>query len=155
MIVICNPLRYTTIMNNKLCCILALGSWLGGFAVNTIITAFMSKLKFYGPNTTDHFFCDFAPLIELSFSDTHLNTIVDFSFSIICACPPFLLTLATYVCIISTILRIPSTSGRQKTFSTCSSHLTVDDITFSNRSQFVLIACWQQNWMALVKHCLV
>ncbi|XP_066485784.1 olfactory receptor 5AP2-like [Tiliqua scincoides] len=127
---ICNPLRYTTIMNNKLCCILASGSWLGGFAVNTIIVAFMSKLAFCGPNTIDHFFCDFAPLVELSCSDTHLITIVDFSFSTICALPPFLLTLASYMCIISTILRIPSTSGRQKAFSTCSSHLIIVTLYF-------------------------
>lgn len=122
---ICNPLRYATVMNHKLCCILASGSWLGGFAVNTIIVSFMSTLKFCGPNTIDHFFCDFAPLVELSCSDTGLLTIVDFSFSTICALPPFLLTLASYMCIISTILRIPSTSGRQKAFSTCSSHLII------------------------------
>ncbi|XP_053121190.1 olfactory receptor 1020-like [Hemicordylus capensis] len=122
---ICNPLRYAAIMNNKVCFILATGSWLGGFAVNTIIVSFMSKLTFCRPNAIDHFFCDFAPLIELSCSDTHLVTLVDFIFSTICAFPPFLLTLASYICIITTILKIPFTSGKQKAFSTCSSHLVV------------------------------
>ncbi|NXL06382.1 O2A14 protein, partial [Mesembrinibis cayennensis] len=38
---------------------------------------------------------------------------------------PFLFTLASYVRIIAAILRISSHVGRQKTFSTCSSHLTI------------------------------
>ncbi|KAF1651069.1 Olfactory receptor 11L1, partial [Eudyptes chrysocome] len=42
-----------------------------------------------------------------------------------CTMPPFLLTLATYICIITAILKIPSSIGRQKAFSTCSSHLIV------------------------------
>ncbi|XP_015278174.1 PREDICTED: olfactory receptor 1020-like [Gekko japonicus] len=122
---ICNPLHYPNIMNSKICFILASSSWIGGFAVNTVIISFMSQLTFCGPNEIDHFFCDFAPLMEHSCSDTYLVTVVDLSFSTICALPPFLLTLASYICIIATILRIPSTSGRQKTFSTCSSHLIV------------------------------
>ncbi|XP_077169508.1 olfactory receptor 6N1-like [Paroedura picta] len=122
---ICNPLRYPNIMTSKMCLILAFSSWIGGFAVNTVIISFMSQLTFCGPNEIDHFFCDFAPLMELSCSDTGLITVVDLSFSTVCALPPFLLTLASYIFIIATILRIPSASGRQKTFSTCSSHLIV------------------------------
>ncbi|XP_043384454.1 olfactory receptor 10A7-like [Chelonia mydas] len=44
--------------------------------------------------------------------------------------PPFVLTMMSYVCIIFTILRIPSTTGRQKAFSTCSSHLIVVTIFY-------------------------
>ncbi|ETE62795.1 Olfactory receptor, partial [Ophiophagus hannah] len=36
-----------------------------------------------------------------------------------------MMTLLSYMYIISTILRIPSSKGRQKAFSTCSSHLAV------------------------------
>uniref|UniRef100_A0A2K6GQR7 Olfactory receptor family 6 subfamily F member 1 n=1 Tax=Propithecus coquereli TaxID=379532 RepID=A0A2K6GQR7_PROCO len=36
-----------------------------------------------------------------------------------------LITMISYIYIISTILRIPSTSGQSKAFSKCSSHLTV------------------------------
>ncbi|XP_061448013.1 olfactory receptor 5AP2-like [Rhineura floridana] len=127
---ICNPLHYTMIMNNKVSLILVSGSWLGSFVLNTIIIFFMSKLTFCRSNEIDHFFCDFDPLIELSCSDTHLITLVDFSFAAVSAFPPFLLTLASYVCIITTILMIPSQTGRQKTFSTCSSHLLVVTLFF-------------------------
>ncbi|KFW08139.1 Olfactory receptor 10A7, partial [Fulmarus glacialis] len=38
---------------------------------------------------------------------------------------PFCLILVSYACITSSILKISSAEGRHKTFSTCSSHLTV------------------------------
>ncbi|XP_050791388.1 olfactory receptor 5P3-like [Gopherus flavomarginatus] len=64
-------------------------------------------------------------IIKLSCSDTHVMELVTSMLTFITTLPPFLLTLATYVYIISTILRIPSTNGKQKAFSTCSSHLIV------------------------------
>nr|XP_056720567.1 olfactory receptor 6F1-like [Euleptes europaea] len=122
---ICKPLHYATVMNNKLCSQLAAGSWMGGWLAITITTSFMSQLIYCGANEMDHFFCDFAPLVNLSCSNTRTVTVLSFILSSVCAFPPFFLTLATYVCIITSILQIPSASGRQKAFSTCSSHLLV------------------------------
>ncbi|XP_077171176.1 olfactory receptor 2AP1-like [Paroedura picta] len=127
---ICKPLHYSSLMNDKLCVQLALGSWMGGWLAITITTSFMSQLVFCGPNEMDHFFCDFGPVVSLSCSDTRTIEVLSFILSSVCVFPPFLLTLATYVCIISSILRIPSTSGRQKAFSTCSSHLLVVTIFY-------------------------
>ncbi|XP_014433567.2 olfactory receptor 6N1-like [Pelodiscus sinensis] len=121
---ICKPLHYTAIMNGRLCLQLVVGSWLGGFVSVSFLIP-VSQLTFCGPNEIDHFFCDFSPIIEVSCSDTHWLEVVAFVHSSVFTFPPFLLTLASYVCIIATILRIPSTSGRQKAFSTCSSHLIV------------------------------
>ncbi|XP_050773533.1 olfactory receptor 1P1-like [Gopherus flavomarginatus] len=64
-------------------------------------------------------------MIKLSCSDTSLVTLVTLIFSSIDIVSPFILTLTSYIFIISTILRIPSTTRRQKAFSTCSSHLIV------------------------------
>uniref|UniRef100_A0A8C3SWX5 Olfactory receptor n=1 Tax=Chelydra serpentina TaxID=8475 RepID=A0A8C3SWX5_CHESE len=145
---ICNPLHYAALMNSKCCLQLMAGSWISAFLANclviflasqltfsgcwisgflpcTIMMVFMSQLIFCGPKEMDHFFCDFTPMLKLSCSDTSLVTLVLYIFSFLDAVSPFLLTLTSYVCIISTILRIPSTTGRQKAFSTCSSHLII------------------------------
>uniref|UniRef100_A0A674HXU3 Olfactory receptor n=1 Tax=Terrapene triunguis TaxID=2587831 RepID=A0A674HXU3_9SAUR len=122
---ICKPLHYGTCMNSRLCLQLAAGCWISGFLPCTIMMSFMSQLIFCGPNEMDHFFCDFTPMLKLSCSDTSLITLVLYIFSFLDAVSPFLLTLTSYVCIISTILRIPSTTRRQKAFSTCSSHLII------------------------------
>ncbi|XP_053903965.1 olfactory receptor 11L1-like [Malaclemys terrapin pileata] len=122
---ICKPLRYAALMNGRLCLQLTAGSWISGFLSCVIIMCFMSQLTFCGPNEIDHFFCDFSPMLKLSCSDTSMITLVSFILASLDSPCPFLLTVTSYVCIIATILRIPSTTGRKKAFSTCSSHLIV------------------------------
>ncbi|CAM5156990.1 unnamed protein product [Eretmochelys imbricata] len=127
---ICKPLHYSTLMNIRFSFHLAAGSWLNGLWAITILVLFLSQLTFCGPNEIDHFYCDAIPLIELSCSDTHQVILMDFILACVFTLPPFLLTLTSYMCIIATILRIPSTTGRQKDFSTCSSHLIVVTIFY-------------------------
>ncbi|XP_050791782.1 olfactory receptor 5V1-like [Gopherus flavomarginatus] len=122
---ICKPLHYAVLMNDKLCLQLVAGSWTSGFLTCVITMCFMLQLTFCGPNEIDHFFCDFSPMLKLSCSDTSMMTLISFILVSINAPCPFLLIVTSYVCIIATILRIPSTTGRKKAFSTCSSHLIV------------------------------
>lgn len=122
---ICKPLHYATLMDARSCLQLASGSWVIGFMVNTVTTYFMTHLIFCGPNIIDHFFCDFSPLLQLSCSNTLNIQLLIFVLSALFGLFPFLLTLISYSCIIATILRIPSSVGRKKAFSTCSSHLIV------------------------------
>ncbi|XP_067392797.1 olfactory receptor 6B1-like [Emydura macquarii macquarii] len=122
---ICKPLHYSTLMSTKLCLQLAAGSWVNGCLATTIFVLFLSQLIFCGPNKIDHFYCDSIPLMELSCSDTHLVILINSILACEVTLLPFLLTLTSYACIITTILRIPSATGRQRAFSTCSSHLIV------------------------------
>ncbi|XP_039225304.1 olfactory receptor 10A7-like [Crotalus tigris] len=120
---ICRPLHYATSMKGRLCIQLAAGSWISSMALTSIYSVFMSTLWFCGPNEIDHFFCESLPLIRLSCSDTTLVKYVSVFMTFILTFLPFILTVISYACIINTILRIPSSIGRQKAFSTCSSHL--------------------------------
>nr|XP_006135775.1 olfactory receptor 11A1-like [Pelodiscus sinensis] len=122
---ICHPLRYMVLMDSKVCTQLAAGSWASGFVGTSITICLLSNLSFSGPNEIDHFFCDITSLIKLSCSDTYLVEIMVFIFSSAVSLIPFLFILASYVCILRAILGIPSTMGRQKAFSTCSSHLII------------------------------
>ncbi|KFU83482.1 Olfactory receptor 1020, partial [Chaetura pelagica] len=127
---ICQPLLYASLMTWKVSFHLAAASWLWGSLLLVVVTVFLSQLEFCGLKVIDHFFCDFAPLLELACSDTRALTIVSPIFSLLDVVFPFLFTLASYVCIIAAILRIPSSTGRQKAFSTCSSHLTLVTIFY-------------------------
>ncbi|XP_044841844.1 olfactory receptor 5V1-like [Mauremys mutica] len=122
---ICDPLRYAALMNGKVCWQLVAGSWISSFLLCTIVNIFFFQLTFCDSKEIDHFFCDFSPVIKLSCIDTQTLELLTFIISVIGTFVPFLLTLTSYICIISTILRIPSSIGRQKAFSTCSSHLIV------------------------------
>ncbi|XP_002942277.2 olfactory receptor 1468-like [Xenopus tropicalis] len=124
-VAICIPLRYTSIMSHRVCVTLVLISWLLGFGI-TVITAFLvGTLQFCDQNTINHFFCDLFPLVELSCSDTFKVQLEAFLASVLVTVIPFLVIIASYMCIAHAILKIVSHTGRQKAFSTCSSHLAV------------------------------
>ncbi|KAM3926780.1 olfactory receptor 6B9-like [Leptodactylus fuscus] len=129
-VAICNPLRYTSIMTNAFRLRLTAISWLLGFSfpLSDVITT--SKLNFYGPNVIDHFFCDLPPLLKLSCSDSFIIHISDYLLSFPIVVIPITIIVASYTSIVRAVLRIPSSTGRQKAFSTCSSHLIVVSIFY-------------------------
>uniref|UniRef100_A0A8C3VNE9 Olfactory receptor n=1 Tax=Catagonus wagneri TaxID=51154 RepID=A0A8C3VNE9_9CETA len=121
---ICQPLHYPIVMSFPFCIRLAASSWLCCFLLTAVTTVLLSRLTFCGSNEIDHFFCDFTPLVHLSCMDTSLTETVAYATSSAVTLVPFLLITASYSSILTAILRIPSGTGRQKAFSTCSSHLT-------------------------------
>ncbi|XP_068129367.1 olfactory receptor 1M1-like [Hyperolius riggenbachi] len=122
---ICCPLRYSSIMNQRLYVGFVFASWLLSCSVTFYITFETCKLNFCGPNTIDHFFCDFSPLLGLSCSDASRLLMESTLLCNAVIVLPFFLIVVSYTYIISAIVKISSFSGRQKSFSTCSSHLTV------------------------------
>ncbi|XP_029435875.1 olfactory receptor 1J2-like [Rhinatrema bivittatum] len=124
-VAICNPLHYTLIMNKKVCAVLVAISWIAGFLEALPYYIILSHFSFCDSNVINHFFCDLTALLKLSCTDTSVIDIMTLAEGAFTAFIPFLLTLISYVFIISTILSIRSTEGKRKAFSTCSSHLTV------------------------------
>ncbi|XP_063305960.1 olfactory receptor 10AG1-like [Pelobates fuscus] len=127
---ICKPLQYNVLMNHASCLKLLIMSWSLSFTLMLIETINIYKLYFCGPHIIDHFFCDFYPLLELSCSDvSRVKTEVTILCIPVIICP-FMIIIVSYIYIIFTILKIKSINGRQKAFSTCSSHLTVVSIFY-------------------------
>ncbi|XP_017694727.1 PREDICTED: olfactory receptor 10A7-like [Lepidothrix coronata] len=124
-VAICNPLRYTVIMNGRVCLSLVLLSCCSGNVVSVVQTAWVFTMPFCGPRKINHFFCDIPPLILLSCTDTSLYEKQMVAATVLVIFTPFCLILVSYACIISSILKISSAESRHKTFSTCSSHLIV------------------------------
>ncbi|XP_007935055.1 olfactory receptor 226-like [Orycteropus afer afer] len=130
-VAICNPLRYPTIMCPALCSLMATGSWLSGFSISLGKVFFISRLGFCGPNIMNHFFCDVSPLLNLACSDMSVAELADFLLALLILLGPLLVTVSSYAAILSAVLHIPSSTGRQKAFSTCASHLAVVVIFYS------------------------
>ncbi|XP_077330539.1 olfactory receptor 226-like [Lithobates pipiens] len=124
-VAICRPLHYTVIMSPRVCVQFAVGSWICGFSVLMVQSIQLSKVTFCGPNQVDHYYCDLAPLIRLACSDTTNVQTLFFVISCLGILMCFLLILVSYTFILNTILRLPTSTGRHKTFYTCASHLTV------------------------------
>ncbi|MBZ3875322.1 Olfactory receptor 478 [Sciurus carolinensis] len=123
-VAICSPLLYSTKMSTQVCLQLLAVAYTGGFLNGSIFALSFFSLLFCGPNGVNHFFCDFAPLVELSCSDVDVLAFVS-SFSagsiiVVTVC----VIAVSYVSILTTVLRMRSPKGRHKAFSTCTSHLT-------------------------------
>ncbi|XP_063295457.1 olfactory receptor 6N2-like [Pelobates fuscus] len=129
---ICNPLRYASIMTAS-CCFQLIGCcWVLGFFGPLTQILLLSQLSFCGSNKIEHIFCDFTPLMNLSCSDPSLNVNVDFTMNSFLLFFAFFCIILSYIRIISAVLKINSTEGRQKAFSTCSAHLTVVMLFFGS-----------------------
>ncbi|XP_077118621.1 putative olfactory receptor 1F12P [Ranitomeya variabilis] len=122
---ICNPLRYISIMDLRLQLHLVFWPWLIGYLITLIITILVYKLDFCGPNVINHFFCDLSPILELSCSDTSMVEFQAVLFSVPVILFPFIFIVVTYILISFSIIRITSSMGRKKAFSTCSAHLVL------------------------------
>ncbi|XP_068121429.1 olfactory receptor 2A12-like [Hyperolius riggenbachi] len=127
---VCQPLRYSVLMHNRLCACLVTVFWLITILLNIVIFYFVIRLKFCCPVLIDHFYCDFTPLVSLACSD--VSPLVSYALwvSAMLTIVPFGLIVISYTVIIVEILRIRSSTGRQKAFSTCSSHLLVVSLGF-------------------------
>ncbi|XP_010607713.1 olfactory receptor 12 [Fukomys damarensis] len=120
---ICYPLLYPMNMSPKVCIQLVAGSYICG-SINAIVqTSFTFNLRFCQENKLDHFFCDVPALIKISCVDTFVNKSVLFILSALIIIITTATILVSYAYILSTVLKIPSTQGRSKTFSTCGSHI--------------------------------
>ncbi|KAE8619131.1 hypothetical protein XENTR_v10009618 [Xenopus tropicalis] len=103
-VAICIPMRYSLIMKRSVCVLLASVPW------------------FIDIN---NFFCELKTILELSCSGTENIKMVILVKSLVLGFLPFSLILISYGNIISSALKIRTSAGKLKTFSSCCSHLTV------------------------------
>ncbi|XP_049977253.1 putative olfactory receptor 5AK3 [Alexandromys fortis] len=129
-VAICKPLHYPIIMSRKVCIQMVAGSYLFGSINSSVHTGFTFSLSYCKSNRINHFFCDVPPIISLSCSniDTNIRLLVVFvGFNLMFT---VLVVIFSYIYIMVAILKMSSTAGRKKTFSTCASHLTAVTIFY-------------------------
>ncbi|XP_031797793.1 olfactory receptor 4S2-like isoform X2 [Sarcophilus harrisii] len=129
-VAICKPLHYTTIMDHKVCTILMVSSWVGGFMHSIIQTLLTVWLPFCGPNLIDHYFCDVHPLLKLACTDTYVVGVIVVANSGMISLSCFVILVGSYAVILFS-LRTRSTEGRKKALSTCASHVIVVILFFA------------------------
>ncbi|ELW68917.1 olfactory receptor 9A2 [Tupaia chinensis] len=123
-VAVCNPLRYNIIMSSRTCIWMVIVSWVFGFLSEIWPVYATFQFTFCKSNLLDHFYCDRGQLLKLSCDDTLFTEFVLFLMAVFIIIGSLIPTIVSYTYIISTILKIPSASGRKKAFSTCASHFT-------------------------------
>ncbi|XP_058162273.1 olfactory receptor 8H1-like [Dasypus novemcinctus] len=122
-VAICKPLHYPVVMSMRLCHTLIIGSYMIGFTESLVMVLCMNSLHFCKSNVIYHFLCDLTPLLALSCTDTHDTEIMLFILASLNVMVSLSTISVSYGSILSTILKINSSSGKRKAFSTCASHL--------------------------------
>ncbi|XP_053319811.1 olfactory receptor 1019-like [Spea bombifrons] len=124
-VAICIPLHYFLIMKKRVCIILVATCWIAGSLNSSFISYKMCSLPFGKSRRINHYFCEVEAMMKLSCIDTKNIQAIIFFESLFIGIFSFLLILTSYIYIIFTILKIKNKEGRLKSFSSCSSHLTV------------------------------
>ncbi|XP_076785238.1 olfactory receptor 4A15-like [Arvicanthis niloticus] len=123
-VAICKPLHYLTIMNRRVCVLMLLGAWCGGFLHSLIQFIFIYQLPFCGPNIIDSFVCDMYPLLKLACTNTYLIGLCMIANGGAICTVTFLILLVSYGVILNS-LKAHSLEGKRKALYTCGSHITV------------------------------
>ncbi|XP_054849870.1 olfactory receptor 6N1-like [Eublepharis macularius] len=154
-----SPLRYNTIMSSTVYIQLAAWSWVIGLVLPLIPVILISRLNYCDSHVVDHFFCDILPLLRLVCNRTQLNEMLSFFICSFILVGSFTVTIVSYAAIIITVLRIPSSAGRKKAFSTFASHLTVVGV-FYGTMMFIYVRptrnlSFNMDQVVAVFYCLV
>ncbi|KAM3852952.1 olfactory receptor 9G4-like [Vipera latastei] len=131
-VAICHPLLYAIAMPKKVCVQLVLGAYIVGFANAIVHTSNTFRLRFCGSNIINHYFCDVPPLAKMTCDDTSVYELIlsaVIGFNLLAATA---VILKSYIGIVAAIIRIRSTEGRRKAFSTCSAHVVSVSIFYGS-----------------------
>jgi olfactory receptor len=134
-VAICSPLHYEAIMNGSACALMAGVSWTTGGLFGAVYTASTFSMPFCGSSVIPQFFCDVPSLLRMSCSETPMVVYTSVGIGMCLGVSCFICIVIFYVYIFSTVLKIPTTKGQSKAFSTCIPHLIVFTV-------FIITACF-------------
>ncbi|XP_075404282.1 olfactory receptor 8J2-like [Tenrec ecaudatus] len=120
---ICKPLLYMVVVSRQICLLLLSLTYLYSLTTALTVSSCVFSVSYCSSNVINHFYCDNVPLMALSCSDTYIPETVVFILSGINLFSSQIIVLVSYFNIVLAILRIQSSEGRQKSFSTCASHM--------------------------------
>ncbi|XP_051022919.1 olfactory receptor 8H1-like [Acomys russatus] len=130
-VAICNPLHYPVVMSTRRCHALLTGSYMMGAIDSSVNMLCLSRINLCSSHVINHFFCDTPAILALSCSDTYVIEMIIIIVSGSTLMVSLLTISMSYASILFTILKINSTSGKQKAFSTCASHVLAVTIFYS------------------------
>ncbi|XP_004870773.1 olfactory receptor 7E24-like [Heterocephalus glaber] len=124
-VAICYPLHYPIIMNPFFSVFLLCVSFLISLLESQMHNMIALQLTCFKDVEIANFFCEPSQLLKCNCSDSFTNTILIYLIFVIFGFFPISWNLYSYYKIVSSILKVPSSGGRHKAFSTCGSHLSV------------------------------
>ncbi|XP_013850061.1 olfactory receptor 14K1-like [Sus scrofa] len=124
-VAICRPLHYEAVMSKGACVWFMTVSWFNGGALGILYSIGTFSLNFCGSNKIHQFFCEVPALFKLTCSQEHTTLTISVATGVCYAFLCLVCIVVSYMCIFSTVLKIPNRANQSKAFSTCMPHLIV------------------------------
>ncbi|XP_018421442.1 PREDICTED: olfactory receptor 1019-like [Nanorana parkeri] len=131
-VAICYPLHYTTIMSKMVCVRIAASAWLCGFLLSISHVTLTLNVNLCGNNVINHFVCEVPEILSLSCENIIFVEFIIFVVGVVILLTPVTFIVVSYIKIILSIIKIASSGGRRKAFSTCGSHMIVVTIFYGS-----------------------
>ncbi|XP_069828830.1 olfactory receptor 52K2-like [Dendropsophus ebraccatus] len=119
---ICHPLRYTSLLTNRLVSVIGLSSVGRGIVMGVPLPILFQRLSLCDHNVIQHSFCDHIAVVKLACSDATVNSIYGLAVALLIAATDLILIICSYVLILRAVFNLASTEARSKALSTCASH---------------------------------
>ncbi|XP_048216265.1 olfactory receptor 5D13-like isoform X2 [Perognathus longimembris pacificus] len=146
-VAICNPLLYTVAMSPKVCALLVAAPYSWGLVCSLTLTYFLVRLSFRGNNVINNFVCEHAAIVAVSRSDPYVSQMIILVSATFNEISSLVIILTSYAFIFITIMKMPSTGGRRKAFSTCASHLTAITIFHGTILFLYCVPTTKSSWL--------
>ncbi|XP_067279461.1 olfactory receptor 8G17-like [Pseudorasbora parva] len=137
-VAICNPLRYTTIMTNKMVIKLSAFAWGLALLLVTIMIGLTLRLS-HCRYKIENPFCDNASLFKLSCENVDINNVYGLFYSTSVLCLSLLCIFLTYTRIAAVCVTSKNKALNSKAIKTCSTHLAVYLIMVISVFTFILL----------------
>lgn len=139
-IAVCYPFHYHTIMSNRNILIMSIVVWVFAHSGVIMMVVRASPLPYCGANTIVHCYCDHVSITLLACTDRAPYGFPAFVYAMVVLLGSLFVIVVSYSFIILAVLKISSTQGRLKCFSTCSSQLIIIALFFLPRCFYYLAA---------------
>nr|XP_033507651.1 olfactory receptor 5AC1-like [Epinephelus lanceolatus] len=123
-VAICNPLRYPTVMTNRMVMKLTVSAWGVAFVLVAILLGLTVRLNRCRTLITNPY-CDNASLFKLSCESVFINNVYGITFTVVLLSSSIGTMVLTYTKITVVCLMSKNKSLNSKALKTCSTHLVV------------------------------
>ncbi|KFO36067.1 olfactory receptor 52D1 [Fukomys damarensis] len=124
-VAICNPLRYTTILNHT---VIGQIVFIGIFRSVVIVSPFiflLRRLPYCGHRVMAHTYCEHMGIARLACANITVNVIYGLTVALLAMGLDSILIAISYGFILGAVFHLPSRDAQHKALSTCGSHLGV------------------------------
>ncbi|KAG8540718.1 hypothetical protein GDO81_018711, partial [Engystomops pustulosus] len=129
-VAICLPLHYHRILSYRNCLLITIGIWMVPILNSVMFIISVLNMSFCHSNIIHQFFCDIKSLTRMICTTSQMFIVVTFIEFLMLGFIPLMCTFISYFQIFSVISKMKTKESRKKSFSTCSSHITIITIYY-------------------------